>query len=236
MRIGILTFFNGFNFGANLQAVSTYLYLKKHGHTPIFINYKSKENYNRWLNLHQNNQFQEHLRFVNSIIKNQTPFCHNSEEIMDVINSEKIDAVIIGSDAVWELNPAFNDDMHLFGHKIKANKIFTIESANESNVVMYALESNVSSSLNSGILPIFFLILSFISSAAALVNVKINSSFTCIPFCILLITLSDNTAVLPLPAPAETIIFLPSDTIASSCSLVHLGIIIHLTKYIFYLF
>ena len=78
MRLGILTFFNGFNFGANLQAVSTYLYLKKHGHTPIFINYKSKENYNRWLNLHQNNQFQAHLQFVNRIIKNQTTFCHDS--------------------------------------------------------------------------------------------------------------------------------------------------------------
>ena len=105
MRIGILTFFNGFNFGANLQAVSTYLYLKKHGHTPIFINYKSKENYNRWLNLHQNNQFQEHLQFVNSIIKSQTTFCHNSEEIMNVVNSEQIDAVIIGSDAVLQHHP-----------------------------------------------------------------------------------------------------------------------------------
>lgn len=105
MRLGILTFFNGFNFGANLQAVSTYLYLKKHGHTPIFINYKSKENYNRWLNLHQNNQFQAHLQFVNRIIKNQTTFCHDSGEIMSVINSEQIDAVIIGSDAVLQHHP-----------------------------------------------------------------------------------------------------------------------------------
>lgn len=122
MRIGILTFFNGFNFGANLQAVSTYLYLKKHGHTPIFINYKSKENYNRWLNLHQNNQFQEHLRFVNSIIKNQTPFCHNSEEIMDVINSEKIDAVIIGSDAVLQHHP--------FLTRLKFDKIRLVRKRN----------------------------------------------------------------------------------------------------------
>ena len=122
MRIGILTFFNGFNFGANLQAVSTYLYLKKHGHTPIFINYKSKENYNRWLNLHQNNQFQEHLRFVNSIIKNQTQFCHNSEEIMDVINSEKIDAVIIGSDAVLQHHP--------FLTRLKFDKIRLVRKRN----------------------------------------------------------------------------------------------------------
>ena len=44
-------------------------------------------------------------------------------------------------------------------------------------------------------------------------------------FSILLSTLSDNTAVLPLPAPAETIIFSPLLTIASVYSLVHLGII-----------
>ena len=40
------------------------------------------------------------------------------------------------------------------------------------------------------------------------------------------LTLSVKTAVFPLPAPAETIIFSPSKLIASCCSLVHLGIFI----------
>ena len=39
MKIGVLTFLNVANFGANLQATSTYYYLKNHGHVPVFINY-----------------------------------------------------------------------------------------------------------------------------------------------------------------------------------------------------
>ena len=35
MNIGILTFYKVNNFGANLQAVSTYYNLIKKGHTPV---------------------------------------------------------------------------------------------------------------------------------------------------------------------------------------------------------
>lgn len=102
MKIGILTFYNSSNFGANLQGVSTYMYLKKRGHTPIMINYKSKENYLIWKGLHKNEQFNVHLNFVNSLIENQTPFCHTASEIVDVIHSYGIEAVVIGSDAVLQ--------------------------------------------------------------------------------------------------------------------------------------
>lgn len=37
MKIGILTYAYVPNFGANLQALSTYHYLKNNGHTPILI-------------------------------------------------------------------------------------------------------------------------------------------------------------------------------------------------------
>lgn len=36
MKIGVLTYYRTGNFGANLQAVSTYNYLKKKGHEVIF--------------------------------------------------------------------------------------------------------------------------------------------------------------------------------------------------------
>ena len=44
------------------------------------------------------------------------------------------------------------------------------------------------------------------------------------PLSSFLITLAVNTAVFPDPAPADTIKLLPSKLMASSCSLVHLGI------------
>ena len=37
MKIGILTFYRVANFGANLQALSTYSYLCKHGHEVVFL-------------------------------------------------------------------------------------------------------------------------------------------------------------------------------------------------------
>lgn len=37
MNIGILTYYRVANFGANLQAVSTYYYLKNNGYNPLFI-------------------------------------------------------------------------------------------------------------------------------------------------------------------------------------------------------
>lgn len=105
MTIGILTFYNYLNFGANLQGVSTYLYLKKHGHNPIFINYKSEENYEMWLSQMGNRQLQEHLRFVNGIIENQTAFCHNQDQLLAEIKKYKIEAIIVGSDAVLQHHP-----------------------------------------------------------------------------------------------------------------------------------
>ena len=37
MNIGILTYYRVANFGANLQAVSTYYYLKNNGYNPLFM-------------------------------------------------------------------------------------------------------------------------------------------------------------------------------------------------------
>ena len=91
---------------------------------------------------------------------------------------------------------------------------------------MLAVSIRFISSDSSGSLLIAFLILSFISAAALFVNVKIRSSFMWTPFLSLVITRSVSTAVLPEPAPADTIILLPSVLIASSCSFVQLGIFI----------
>lgn len=105
MKIGIMTFYNWLNFGANLQGVSTYMYLKKHGHDPIFINYKSEKNYSVWKREHNNPQLKVHLAFVNKYVEKQTEFCHTAEQLLDIINRHQIEAIIVGSDAVLQHHP-----------------------------------------------------------------------------------------------------------------------------------
>lgn len=115
MKIGVLTFLHVANFGANLQATSTYYYLKNQGHTPIFINYTSyqveitnkisqlkKKLLNRSISI----QTLEHEKFIKEQIKNQTRNVHTCSQVFEVIKEEGIEAVIIGSDAVaqhWPL-------------------------------------------------------------------------------------------------------------------------------------
>lgn len=117
MKIGILTFLHVANFGANLQATSTYFYLKNHGHEPIFINYSSWQTditnglsqYKRKLQ-HRVESLQtiEHEKFISEHLKNQTRHVHSCSQVLDVIKEENIEAVIIGSDAVAQHWPLFS--------------------------------------------------------------------------------------------------------------------------------
>lgn len=117
MKIGVLTFLHIANFGANLQATSTYYYLKNQGHTPIFINYTSyqveitnkisqlkKKLQNRSISI----QTLEHEKFIKEQIKNQTRNVHTCSQVFEVIKEEGIEAVIIGSDAVAQHWPLFS--------------------------------------------------------------------------------------------------------------------------------
>lgn len=105
MRIGVITYFKVLNFGANLQAVSTYFYLKKHGHEPFFINYLLDDAL-RDLQKHQNDeQWNEHLCFINKIIIDQTQICQKAEDILQVVSLYKLDGIIIGSDALLQHHP-----------------------------------------------------------------------------------------------------------------------------------
>ncbi len=106
MTIGVLTFYREMNFGANLQALSTYRYLLNNGHTPVFILYYSEEKEARYKVRYETQvQSRCHLDFVDSIIKSQTAVCHNAAEVESAIRQYGIDAVIIGSDAVLQHYP-----------------------------------------------------------------------------------------------------------------------------------
>lgn len=106
MRIGILTYGRVANFGANLQSASTYKYLEKQGHTPIYIYYLPKDFYDRIEeNRKKNPQIQAHYDFFDSVVRNQTLLCHTTDDINKEIRRNEIEAIIIGSDAVLQHHP-----------------------------------------------------------------------------------------------------------------------------------
>lgn len=117
MKIGILTFYRVENFGANLQALSTYYYLKNHGHEPVMLEYLSRVTATySWISDFKGKykpkkrliQKEEHLRFIDSYIKNQIRNLYSSSDVLKAIKENRIEAVIVGSDAVAQHWPLFS--------------------------------------------------------------------------------------------------------------------------------
>lgn len=106
MNIGILTFYKVANFGANIQGVSTYYYLKKMGYNPIFLNYISEKTEKDLIESYRTSiQTKAHIDFVDKYIESQTENLYSSEDVVKAIVKYHIDAVIIGSDAVVQHHP-----------------------------------------------------------------------------------------------------------------------------------
>lgn len=105
MKIGILTYHFVSNFGANLQTLSTYKYIENAGHTPVIINWVPEDlekYYQKVVSFEQN---LAHSNFGKRYYTNITPICRTSQQIASEIDSNEIDLVIIGSDAVFTYVP-----------------------------------------------------------------------------------------------------------------------------------
>ena len=117
MKIGILTYYRVENFGANLQALSTYYYLKNQGHEPVMLEYVSKVTaaYS-WISDFKGKykpkkrliQKEEHHRFIDAYLKKQVRNLHSSSDVLKAIKENQIEAVVIGSDAVAQHWPMFS--------------------------------------------------------------------------------------------------------------------------------
>lgn len=103
MKIGILTYANTANFGANLQALSTASYLQDHGHEPYVIDWSPKDMVEKFQSS-KTLQAQEHYRFFRESIPH-TRKVTNDQEIAALLDKENFDAVIVGSDAVLQHFP-----------------------------------------------------------------------------------------------------------------------------------
>jgi hypothetical protein len=126
MRIGLLTFHDGFNFGAFLQCYSLHEKLKELGHDVEIVHYK-----NRWFwfkefvhILKRDGTYKQNLVKVGKFWKahrlfNLTNFTSDVSEFKDVF-----DAVDFGSDEIWNVNnPAFGYDLSYFGKGFGNSKL-----------------------------------------------------------------------------------------------------------------
>lgn len=109
MKIGILTYYKVPNFGANLQALSTYHYLKKRGHEVVFLYYLSHyTNYVRTKSYKVSEQLRTHFEFIDQSIPQHEGKLFNSAAVVEAVRKNNIDALIIGSDAVLQHFPLFS--------------------------------------------------------------------------------------------------------------------------------
>ena len=107
MNIGILTYFNICNFGANLQALSTYNYFLNNGHCPIMINWITENLEKRYKNSVPCSQYESHSKFCTERFR-MTPVCRNSKDVAEAIKKYRIEAVVVGSDAVAQHHTFFS--------------------------------------------------------------------------------------------------------------------------------
>ncbi len=101
MKVGILTYHWVSNFGANLQALSTYCYLKNTGHEPIIINWVPADLEEIYREKVLPCQIISHQQFVKENFPCITRVCRTDEDIAREIERNCITRVLIGSDAVF---------------------------------------------------------------------------------------------------------------------------------------
>ena len=123
MKIGILTFHYAYNYGAVLQAYATQMVLEEMGHDVEFINYQNNKitwNYKRlhfkWnfgifrnLSLsisnffRNNNQIRKESKY-NAFISGKLNVSNQLFKEGDMVDAQQYDAIVIGSDQVWNPN------------------------------------------------------------------------------------------------------------------------------------
>lgn len=100
MRIGILTFHRPCNFGANLQAFTSYTYFKSLGHDVKVIDFVKDRDISFYANSVSQMQYDAHQQFIENRLS-LTSKVKNGTELYELCLEENFDLIIIGADAVW---------------------------------------------------------------------------------------------------------------------------------------
>jgi exopolysaccharide biosynthesis predicted pyruvyltransferase EpsI len=104
MRIGILTYHCHSNFGAQLQAISSVGYFKRMGHEPIVLHWYPKDLEEMLSKRIPDEQTDCHKVFT----ENNLPIsniCRTTKELADEIERLCLDALFVGSDALFKYTP-----------------------------------------------------------------------------------------------------------------------------------
>lgn len=100
MKFGILTYHAPCNFGANLQAYSSACFFASFGYDVKVINYVSSEYRSPYYC--DKAQFMSHWRFSQE--KLPVTRLVEKDELVSLIEEEKIDVIVLGADAIWNKN------------------------------------------------------------------------------------------------------------------------------------
>lgn len=106
MKIGLLAYHSVCNFGAMLQLLSTYMFLENHGHEPVVINWVAKDLEEYYAQNTPVSQIENQKKLRLKLWK-ESCLCRTIEDVANIISTEHIEAVIIGSDAVVQHHPLF---------------------------------------------------------------------------------------------------------------------------------
>lgn len=105
MKVGILTYHCVPNFGAQLQTISTVGYLRRQGHEPIVLHWFPYDLENIYATGRVPAiQIQAHDRLTNEILP-LSNLCRNEDDLIKEVNRLHLDAIIVGSDALFKYQP-----------------------------------------------------------------------------------------------------------------------------------
>lgn len=104
MNVGIFTHCVADNFGANLQAISTGVWLREHGYNPIYIQWNDYLPINDTIS----DQSSMHRNFLKKYGFTITEPCITDEDFLKVIEDHEMRHIVVGSDCVLTYeNPLF---------------------------------------------------------------------------------------------------------------------------------
>lgn len=129
-KIGILTLYDSFNFGTFLQAYALSQFLMKEGYDIYFIDNAKKNRFIKWI---KNKNIKKMLFNIGQAYK-----YYKAQKYFRIKNyDERFDAIIIGSDEIWNIkNPSFDHHKKYFGFDLNAKKIIAYApSVNNTNSI-----------------------------------------------------------------------------------------------------
>lgn len=107
MKIGIVTVYDALNYGAFLQAYGMMKYLEQLGHEVYFVKYRDLKDID-YLELKQSINIKHFIRNLQNVPHNHKKYkfmCSDQKYLpklpLKSINSNNLDAIIIGSDEIW---------------------------------------------------------------------------------------------------------------------------------------